>query len=155
MISSPGILVKQLHHFVVGGLRLGAALGGSTRHTVAEMIAQQLPAHRPQGLLSGGDLAENIGAIPILLHHASDTPDLTFDPIQPPQIRLLDVRIHGDTAPAFRFVCLFFDHASYLYPLWVYVKKEAEKRHASAERCSGTAGPLTYNVRFIFRSKVA
>ncbi len=51
--------------------------------TVADVIAQYFLLEPPQGCADRGDLRHDIDAVPVLLHHAGEPADLTFNSRQP------------------------------------------------------------------------
>src|ERR1700680_4201548 len=76
-----GVLVDNVQQFVVHRLpvlrRAGVErMGGAVR----KMIAHQGVGHGAQRLLRRGDLSENVRAVAIVLNHALDSANLSFNP---------------------------------------------------------------------------
>ena len=78
---SAGVLVDNIQQFVIHRLpvlrRAGVEhMGGAVR----KMIARQGAGNGAQRLLRRGDLSENVRAVAIVLNHALDSANLTFNP---------------------------------------------------------------------------
>ena len=50
--------------------------------TVSQVIAHQRPGYRPERLLHGRDLGQNIGAVSIFIDHPVQSANLAFDAAQ-------------------------------------------------------------------------
>jgi len=59
------------------------------------VVSKQRLTDSAQGFLYRRDLDQDIGAIPVLLHHLLQPSDLPFDAPQPPQVRCFDLRIYS------------------------------------------------------------
>src|SRR6185312_14352714 len=100
----PHVLEDQFQQFVVHRFGLvRRSLRNRIGHAMMQVIAHQRPPDTPKRLLHRRDLLQNIGAIPVVLHHLLQAPDLPFDAPQPVEVRSLDVRVHARRFPRFRF----------------------------------------------------
>src|SRR6476661_4330288 len=93
---SPAVPVDHLDQLVVrglGGVAVARAdgLGGA----VFEVVAHQLAADRAQGLLDGGDLGQDVGAVAVLLDHLLEAAHLPLDPPQALLVAVIDPGIDG------------------------------------------------------------
>jgi hypothetical protein len=65
------------------------------------VVVEQTHGHALQRLGDGGDLGEDVDAVPVVLHHLGQPPDLSFHPAEPAQEFVLVhvVLPHDDTIP--------------------------------------------------------
>ena len=59
-----------------------AALTHGVGHAVGEVVVEQLQGHRLEGLGRRGHLLQDVDAVPVLVHHALQAPDLALHPAQ-------------------------------------------------------------------------
>ena len=67
---------------------------------MGQVVVEQLEGHGLEGLGGGGDLLEDVDAVPVLVDHALQAPDLAFDPAQ----ALLDGVLVVDVARSHRLL---------------------------------------------------
>src|SRR5690554_3635204 len=94
--SSADVAVHEVDELVVHrlGLLLARADGGGG--AVAEVVAHELLADAPERLVDGGDLGHDVGAVPVLLDHTLEAPDLPLDPAQALDVSLLALGVDAD-----------------------------------------------------------
>src|SRR6266542_6603382 len=98
---SAGMAVHEIEQLLVHLVGLSAAGADRGRRTVLEVIAHELAPDASQGLVDGGDLREDVGAVAALLDHALDPADLPLDAAQALEVLRLRRRGHGHgPAPA-------------------------------------------------------
>ncbi len=64
-------------------------------HAVRQVVVEQLQRHGLERLGGGGHLLQDVDAVPVLVHHALEAPDLAFYPSQPLLDRVLVVDVAG------------------------------------------------------------
>jgi hypothetical protein len=77
----PRVAVHHVDQFVAHLLRLLAALMKRGRGAVPQMVPHKFTADAAKRLMDRGDLAHDVGALPILFDHLLHAPNLTFDPL--------------------------------------------------------------------------
>src|SRR4051794_31333930 len=85
-----GDRVARLLDLLVGAR---AALGDGVGDAVPEVLVEQRQGHRLQRPGRGGDLRQDVDAVLVLVDHALQPADLTFDPAQATQVRLFVVGV--------------------------------------------------------------
>lgn len=58
-----------------------------------KVVAHELPAHAPQGLLNSRELPKNVRTVAVVFDHALKPANLSFDPAKSSQVGLLEIRI--------------------------------------------------------------
>lgn len=66
---------------------------------VTDMIAEKLILDAAQRRADGGDLRDDVDAVAVVLDHAAEAADLSFDPGQSFQARALCAGLHGPCIP--------------------------------------------------------
>jgi len=82
--------------------RLGVVAPSLDRvgRAVLQVVPNELPAHRPQRLMDGGDLCEDVGTVAILLHQSLQPPDLALDPPKAAEVPCSGLQIDAEGSRA-------------------------------------------------------
>jgi hypothetical protein len=84
--SSAKVAVHQLEQLVIGTCGVLGPLPDGIAGAMSQVMAEQLPADAAQRLLHGRHLGDDVGTIPILVHHALQPSHLALDALQAPDI---------------------------------------------------------------------
>lgn len=86
----------DLHEFLDLTPLIGpVARGNGVLDAVADVVPEDFFLQSPQGGTNGADLGHDIDAVAVLVQHAGEAADLTFDPTEPLLARSLDVISHA------------------------------------------------------------
>lgn len=91
---------KQIHQFRYLAALIGLVTGSNGMlDTMCNMIVQDIVPDPAQSGLNRVDLSDHVDAIPVLVHHLGNSPNLAFDAIQLFADTRLDVISHANYIP--------------------------------------------------------
>jgi hypothetical protein len=92
----PAMGVHEVHELIVHPVRLVPAGVYRPGRAMLLVVPHQLAAHATKRFVDGGDLREDVGAVPVVIDHLLKSAHLTFDAAQSLEIPGLHIRVDCD-----------------------------------------------------------
>jgi len=87
----------DIEQLVIHSVCLRPALLDGVGGAMLQVVAKELAGDGAQGLLHGGDLHEDVGAVTVALHHLLQASYLALNAAQALQVPRLGARLDGDS----------------------------------------------------------